>query len=51
MEEGEEVGYGRGEGLSEVGDRGQAAISLIPDVDGTGSGSLLDLILCNLLKK
>ena len=29
----------------------QAAISLMPDVDGTGSGSLLDSILSTLLKK
>ena len=31
------MGDGRGEGLSAVGDRGQAAISLIPDVDGNAS--------------
>ena len=29
----------------------QAANSLMPDVDGTGSGSLLDSILSTLLKK
>ena len=45
LEEGEEVGGGRAEGSPAVGDRGQAAISLLPDVDGTGSGSLLDSIL------
>ena len=28
------MGDGRAEGLSAVGDRGQAAISLVPDVDG-----------------
>ena len=42
LEEGEEVGDGRAEGLSAIGDGGQAAISLTPDVDGTGSGSLLE---------
>ena len=35
MEEGEEVGDGRAEGLSATGDRGWAAISLMPDGDGT----------------
>ena len=33
------------EGLSAVGDRGQAVILLTPDVDGTGSRSLLNLVL------
>ena len=42
---------GRAEGLSAVGDGGQAAISLMLDVDGTCSGSLLDSILSTLLKK
>ena len=42
MEEGEEVGEGRAEGSSAIGDGGQAAISLMPDIDGTGSGSLLE---------
>ena len=42
---------GRGEGSSATGDRGQAATSLLPDIDGTGSGSLLDSILSTLLKK
>ena len=42
---------GRAEGSSAIGDRGQATISLMPDVDGTGSGSLLDSILFTLLKK
>ena len=32
---GEEVGDGRAEGSSAIGDGGQAAISLTPDVDGT----------------
>ena len=36
---------------SATGDGGQAAISLTPDVDGTGSGSLLNSILSTLLKK
>ena len=51
MEEGEEVGDGRAEGLLAVGDGGQAAIPLMPDHDGTGSGSLLDSILSTLFKK
>ena len=33
---------GRGEGFSATGDGGQAAMSLTPDIDGTGSGSLLE---------
>ena len=41
----------RAEGSSAMGDGGQAAISLMSDVDGTGSGSLLDSILSTLLKK
>ena len=45
------MGDGRAEGWSAIGDGGQAAISLVPDVDGTGSGSLLDSILSTLLKK
>ena len=35
MEEGEEVGDGRTEGSSAIGDRVQVAISLMPDTDGT----------------
>ena len=35
MEQGEEVGDGRAEGSSAIGDGGQASISLMPDVDGT----------------
>ena len=42
---------GRAEGSPAVGDGGQAAISLMPDIDGTGSGSLVDSILSTLLKK
>ena len=45
------MGDGRAEGSSAIEDGGQAAISLIPDVDGTGSGSLLDSVLSTLLKK
>ena len=51
MEEGEEVGDSRAEGWLAVGDGGQAAISLMPDTDGTDSGSLRDSILSSLLKK
>ena len=40
----EEVGDGRAEGSSPIGDGKQAVISLMPDVDGTGSGSLLNSI-------
>ena len=36
------MGDGRAEGSSAIGDGGQAAISLTPDIDGTGSGSLLE---------
>ena len=35
QEEGDEVGDGRAEGLSAIGDGGQGAISHMPDVDGT----------------
>ena len=45
------MGDGRTEGSSAIGNGEQAAISLMPDVDGTGSGSLLDSILSTLLKK
>ena len=47
----EGVGHGRAEGLSAIGDGGQAAISLTPEGDGTGSGPVLDSILSTLLKK
>ena len=43
LEEGEEVGDGGAEGSSAIGDGGQAAISFMLDVDGSGSGSLLEL--------
>ena len=36
------MGDGRAKGSSAIGDAGQAAISLMPDVDGTGSSSLLE---------
>ena len=45
------MGDGREEPLSAIGDGGQTAISFMPDVDGTGSGSLLDSILSTFLKK
>ena len=53
--EGEEVGDGRAEGLSTIGDRGQAAVSLTPDVDGMhvcifGSLQLEGLYIGDLLK-
>ena len=39
------MGDGRAEGSSAVRDGGQAAVSRMPDVDGTGAGSWLDSIL------
>ena len=45
------MGDGRAERLSAIGDGGQAITSLMPDTDGTGSGSLLDSIPSTLLKK
>ena len=36
------MGEGGAEGSSLTGDGGRAAISLPPDADGTGSGSLLE---------
>ena len=39
------MGDGRAEASSAIGDGGPAAMSLTPDADGTGSGSLLDSIL------
>ena len=39
---GRAVGDGRAEGSSAIGDGGQTAIALTPDIDGTGSGSLLE---------
>ena len=40
-----EVGDSRAEGSSAIGDGGQAGILLMPDIDGTGSCSLLDSVL------
>ena len=51
LEEGEEVGDGRAEGSSAIGDGGQAATSLNPDTDGTGSGFLLNSILSTRFSK
>ena len=45
------MGDGTAEGSSAIGDGGQAAVSLMPDADGTGSGSLLETLLSTLLKK
>ena len=42
---------GSAEGSAAAGDGGQAAVSLILDIDGTGSGSLLDSILSTVLEK
>ena len=44
------MGDGRGEGSSAIGDGRGAAISLTPDADGTGSGSLVDSIPSTLEK-
>ena len=45
------MGDGRAEGSSALGDGGQAAVSLMPEADGTGSGSLVDPVLSTLLRK
>ena len=45
------MGDGRAEGATAVADPGQAAIPFPPDVDRTGSGSLLDSVLSTLLKR
>ena len=45
------MGDGRAEGSPAVGDGGQALVSFTPNVDGTGSGSLLGSILFTLLEK
>ena len=47
----EEIGDGTAEGLSAIGSTGQATISFMPDVDGTGSGFFMDSVLSTLLKK
>ena len=48
---GRQGGDGRAEGLSAIGDGEQAAISLMPDVDGTGFGSFLEPDACSHLLK
>ena len=45
------MGDGKAEGSSATGDGGQAEVSLMPDIDGTGSGSLLDSVLFTLLNE
>ena len=45
------MGDGRTKGSSAIGDGGQAVTSLMSDVDGPVSGSLLDSITSTLLKK
>ena len=45
------MGDGKAEGSSAIGHRGQAAISLMTDIDDTGFASLLDSILSTLLRK
>ena len=45
------MGDGKDEGSSAIGDLGQAAISLTPDIDGMGSGSLLEPDACSHLWK
>ena len=51
LEERKEAEGGRAEESSATGDRRQAAISRMPNVDSPGSGSLLGSILSTLLKK
>ena len=51
LEEGDGLGDGTAEESSAIGHRGQAAISLMPDIDDTGFASLLDSILSTLLRK
>ena len=43
------MGDSGADGPSATGDRGQAAISLTPAADGTGSGSWLNSVLSILL--
>ena len=45
------MGDGGAEGSSAIGDGKHAAILLMPDIDGTGSGSLLDSVQSTFLKK
>ena len=51
LEEGDEVGDRRTARLSAIGNGGQSAISLVPDTDGTGSGSLLEQDACSQLQE
>ena len=44
------MGNDRAEGSSVIGDGGQSSISLIPETDGTAPGSLLDSVVCALLR-
>ena len=44
------MGDEKAEELSAIGDRGQDEILLTSDADSTGSGSLLDSILCTFLR-
>ena len=46
MEDRLDVGGGRAEEWLLRGDRGQAAISLTPEMDGIGSSSLLEPDIC-----
>ena len=46
LEEGKEIEDGWVKGSSAVGDGGQAAMSLTPNVDGPGSHSLLERDTC-----
>ena len=45
------MGDGRAEGSSATGDGGQEGVSLMPDIDGTGSALLPNSILSTFLKK
>ena len=45
------MGDSKTEGFGGTGDGEQAAVSLIPDVDGTSIGPLLDSILSTRLEK
>ena len=45
------MGGGGAGGSPTIGDGGQAALSLTPDADGTGSGPLMVSILSALWKK
>ena len=45
------MGDGRSKGSAAIEDKGQAAVTFMPDIDGTSSGSLLDSILFAVLKK